>query len=299
MASPKKVKILVIGEKCLDVFVYGDCKRLCPEAPVPVFEPKKTETYLGCAGNVFENLKSIGGKEFDVDFINQFESYSDGLDEITSPNAASNASLAMTKTRYVDSKSGQLILRVDCNDFVPNSHRFSLSRFLNSGRKLSDYRAIVISDYGKGFLSKEEINQITSMCSISKEEPLVFLDTKFTIGPHFIDVDFVKINEKEYRESMACNPHPYHFCRNLIVTFGGDGCCIIKSGNEVQRFEPKIKREVRNVSGAGDTFFAAMVIKYLQTNDLKASLDYANIAAGIAVSRKGIVAVRKDEIENL
>ena len=51
--------LLVIGESCVDVFTYGECKRLCPEAPVPIFNPKKTIESLGMAYNVYKNLESL------------------------------------------------------------------------------------------------------------------------------------------------------------------------------------------------------------------------------------------------
>ena len=76
------MKILVIGDSCTDIFIYGRCQRLCPEAPIPIFEPSKTITNDGMAGNVVRNLKSLGVT--DVDIITNKEQ--------------------ITKTRYVEDK---------------------------------------------------------------------------------------------------------------------------------------------------------------------------------------------------
>ena len=60
------MKILVVGDSCTDVFVYGSCQRLCPEAPIPIFEPSKTVTNDGMAGNVVRNLKALGVTDVDI-----------------------------------------------------------------------------------------------------------------------------------------------------------------------------------------------------------------------------------------
>ena len=85
------MKILVIGDSCTDVFVYGYCKRLCPEGPVPIFEPSRTITNMGMSGNVVANLKSLGAEK--VELITNREQ--------------------ITKTRYVEEKSNHMFIRVD------------------------------------------------------------------------------------------------------------------------------------------------------------------------------------------
>ena len=88
------MKILVIGDSCTDVFVYGSCTRLCPEAPIPVFNPSKTITNQGMAGNVVENLRALGVRKTEL---------------ITNTEQ-------IVKTRYVETKSNQMLLRVDGNE---------------------------------------------------------------------------------------------------------------------------------------------------------------------------------------
>ena len=93
------MKILVIGDSCTDVFVYGSCGRLCPEAPIPVFNPSKTITNQGMAGNVVENLRALGVRKTELITNNE----------------------QIIKTRYVETKSNQMLLRVDGNDKVSNT----------------------------------------------------------------------------------------------------------------------------------------------------------------------------------
>ena len=89
------MKILVIGDSCHDVFVYGKCDRICPEAPVPVFTPIETKTNGGMARNVYYNIKSLVKEDIEVSIV-------------------TNTNL-ITKTRYVDYKTNQIVLTTPCS----------------------------------------------------------------------------------------------------------------------------------------------------------------------------------------
>ena len=122
------MKILVIGDSCKDVFIYGKANRLCPEAPVPVFIPqRKTETG-GMAANVYENIESLG---FEVDLITNSE--------------------VITKTRYVEEKTNHQIIRVDSDS--AKSKRIEGIEHI----PFENYCGIIISDYNKGFLEYDDI----------------------------------------------------------------------------------------------------------------------------------------------
>ena len=155
------MRILVIGDSCTDVFIYGMCSRLSPEAPIPVFEPTKTVTNQGMAGNVVANLNKLGVQK--VELITNYEQ--------------------ITKTRYVEYKSNQMLLRVDSNDSVQNSFDIKKVDF-------DSYDAVVVADYDKGFLTDEDIKKI------GKKAKLSFIDTKKTIDlENFKGYTFVKMNE--------------------------------------------------------------------------------------------------------
>ena len=119
------MKVLVIGDSCVDNFIYCDINRICPEAPVPVLQPIESTTNPGMASNVARNLISLGAE---VELI---------TNEIN-----------IRKTRYIDIKSGQMIMRLDEND---NCDEFE-GEYDSSG-----YDAVIISDYNKGFLKEEDI----------------------------------------------------------------------------------------------------------------------------------------------
>ena len=160
-----KNKVLVIGESCTDIFVYGTSERKSPEGNGPVFVPI-SETYgAGMASNVANNLGAMG---LDTDI------HSDSGNII--------------KSRYVNQNTNELYLRVDENDSV---NRIDISKLSN----ISQYDAIIISDYCKGFLTEEDIANIASL------HPLVILDTKKKLGDWCKDLKFIKINRLEWKNN--------------------------------------------------------------------------------------------------
>lgn len=241
-----KNDVLVIGESCVDIFCYGSCSRLAPAAPVPVFVPIGETSNPGMAMNVQRNLVSLG---------------------VSCSIHTNNNWKSVTKTRYVHRDTNQMFLRVDNNDDKISNCKIKTINF-------NDYKIVVVSDYNKGFLKKEDIQYICNNHSN------VFLDTKKKLGSWCVDSKFIKINKKEYIESKDTLPRD--IISKLIVTLGEDGCMYKDKKYSVE------KVEIKDVSGAGDTFFAGLVSKYLNTQDIFESIKFANDCATKVVQRKGV-----------
>jgi D-beta-D-heptose 7-phosphate kinase/D-beta-D-heptose 1-phosphate adenosyltransferase len=165
----KQFNVLVIGDNCVDRFVYGTAIRLAPEAPVPVFNPVNETINDGMAGNVIANLKALG--------LNVLSIYNGEQ---------------IIKSRYVDDRSGQILLRVDENDKVKRINTDNIKQIINNQYKGINIDAIVISDYDKGFLDEEDIQFI---CMNNKH---VFIDTKKILDNYCTHASFIKINHVEY-----------------------------------------------------------------------------------------------------
>lgn len=180
--------VLVIGESCKDVFVYGNSGRLAPEAPAPVFVPDHIVETDGMALNVYHNLKALGAN---VDII------------------TNNSWHAITKTRYIDKKINYMFLRVDEND-----DKYTVFKDIDS-IDFSLYDAVAIADYNKGFLP------IKTMQKIKSKHDLVFLDTKKKLGNWINSVaTFIKVNEYEYKTSDKLSKAAKG---KVIVTMGARG----------------------------------------------------------------------------
>ena len=246
------VKVLVVGEKSQDVFVYGSVDRICPEAPVPVLKPKYTKQNDGMAGNVCANLTALS------DDIEVMGLHQDNL---------------IIKTRYVDQKSNQMIVRVD------EGESMKIVPLQVDDNRLIDYCLyydyLIISDYDKGFISDEMI------MSLTKEFDFSILDTKRKLTKEIINrVDFIKLNEQEYNNNKELvESYPQKF----LITMGSKG--VMYYGKTYPSSDPQ---ETIDVSGAGDTFVAAFTLKYLQTRNIDVSIEYSNIVCSNVVNKKGV-----------
>ena len=244
------MKVLLIGDSCEDRYFYGDVKRLNPEAPVPILEYKRGVTSNGMVWNVRENLRSFG------------------VEVYTSTHGET-----IIKTRYIDEKSNQQIMRYDEEPKIePLSYEFP-------EEWKHEYDALVISDYDKGFITQEKLFELSNWF-----QGPVFIDTKKTSIPGNA---FIKINESEFKKITHFIPD------NMIITKGGEG-------TEYQgKLYPAEKVKVFDVVGAGDTFLAALTYGYLNYGSIEEAIPLANKAAAIAVSHTGTYVLKEEDVKTL
>ena len=247
------MKVLVIGEVCIDTFVYGKIDRLCPEAPVPVFVPTKETKNSGMGGNVVDNIRSIC-PQAEVDFWHQPET--------------------INKKRLVDEKTNQMIVRIDEGELVPVTEIYKCGHMNSENlEKIKYYDLVIVSDYNKGFLSDAALLEIAANAKLS------ILDSKRTLSKTIANMyTFVKMNAAE----ADLNSHIADMS-NVIVTLGGEGAKV-----RGIRYEQENPQETIDVSGAGDTFVAAFGLEYAKEKNLERAVNYANRAAGIVVGKRGV-----------
>jgi bifunctional ADP-heptose synthase (sugar kinase/adenylyltransferase) len=248
-AQQTKYKILLIGDDCNDVYTYGHVKRISPEAPVPVFEPHYTIYRDGMAGNVRKNLEALG---CDVDFLRGKPS---------------------EKNRLIDERTKQQLLRVDRD---VESDPITFETVIPPG-----YDAVVISDYNKGTVTYELIEELVREVNVP-----IFVDTKKTDLAR-LDGCYVKINALE-KSCATSLPVP----NKLIVTHGDNGATW-----NGWVFPAEIAGDVVDVCGAGDTFLSALVYKFLETNHMPDAIKFANKASAVTVQHVGVYAPRLEQIK--
>lgn len=241
--------ILIIGESCLDIFHYGECHRLCPDAPVPVFKSVETVENGGMAMNVYNNVKSLN-KNVEI---------------LTNKNWKS-----IKKTRFVETKSNHMFMRLDENDD-------SYGVLKLDEDYLSNFEAIIVSDYNKGFLTTEILERISNI------HPLTFLDTKKILGEWSKNFTFIKINGVEYDKTKHTIDDK--MLKKMIITQGQKGCLY---NGEIFPVPPV---EVKDVSGAGDTFISGLCQRYIEVRNIKESIVFANECATKVVQRRGVSSV--------
>lgn len=247
------MKVLVIGESCDDVFIYGDVLRLSPEAPVPVIKPLRETYSKGMAENVQLNLKAL---EVDAHLVCNTEE--------------------VVKIRYVDDSYNYILLRVDENDKVSPCKIEELPN-------LNEFDLIVFADYDKGFLSKSDIEQISSNSNCP-----TFLDTKKKLGNWCKHISYIKINYNEYLRSKTQIDSNVLLKEKTIITRGPNGC------DWNGKNYPTKDVGVKDVAGAGDSFLAGLIFKYIQTSSIEESIEFANKCSTQVVQQKGVSIINKE-----
>jgi len=246
------MKVLVIGELCVDRFIYGVIKRLSPEAPVPVLNPVEITENQGMAGNVVSNLYAL-------------------TDDIEVLHWSQNTKIE--KIRFVEKKSNHMFIRVDEGELQPID---KLSFISGEQRKtIRESDIVIISDYDKGFLTDEIIREISESAQIS------ILDSKRKLNEELIqNITFIKLNENEYENNRSLVDNNKS---KFIITLGSKGAQYM---DEV--YSSTKPQDTIDVSGAGDTFVAGFSLKYFKTKNIEESIKYANEVCANVVNKKGV-----------
>ncbi len=174
-----------------------------------------------------------------------------------------------TKTRYIHNESNHMFIRIDSGE--EDVQKCDVSKLFLG------YDLIAISDYDKGFLKEEDVEYICN------KHNNVFLDSKKTLGEWASNCKFIKINQEEFNKSK--NKMPKGLFDKIIYTKGSGGCSF---QGEVFPVE---KVEVKDTSGAGDSFFAGLIFNYLMTDDIFSAIRFANECGSKVVKSKGVVSV--------
>jgi len=183
----KNKKILIIGESCVDQFIYCNVTRLSPEAPVPVLNPVYTTENSGMAGNVFENV-GVLDTESNITLCYQDED--------------------IIKRRYIDAKSNHMFLRVDTGEDKITLFDYSD----NITQQIKEADLVIVSDYNKGFLDNHMLWDIGHLSKLS------ILDTKRKLPQDVANkYSFIKLNEGEAKNNSHLDS------KNIITTLGSKG----------------------------------------------------------------------------
>lgn len=242
-----------MGESCRDVFVYCDASQLAPDVPIPVLRVLRQTNNPGMAKNVERNVKAIYPE----------------CDIITNSNWED-----LKKTRFMHELTNHAFVRVDAGELEERVDVETLP--------LEDYDIIAVSDYDKGFLTREDLR------AICIRHDTVFVDTKKPVGEFLDRSRFIKINEKEYRRST---PVSDRLASKIIMTKA-------ERGAEFQGVTyPVDQIEVKDVSGAGDSFFAGLVVRYAETRDIISSIRFANLCAAQVVQHRGVTVISRPATE--
>lgn len=309
--------VLVVGDIMLDSFVYGEVSRISPESPVPILSISHDNKMLGGAGNVLSNLSGLGVRSKIISVIGTdingkvLRGIAQTLGAEASGLIEDNSRPTTLKTRYL-SRNHQL-LRTDFEKTHEVCEEISKKILQEAGTAIANgIGAIVLSDYGKGVLTKNIISEIIQWAK-PKNIP-VLVDPKGNDYSCYKGADVVTPNRNELSGATGGMPvkedsHIVKAAEHLITQSGiqavvatrsEDGMSVIRSGKK-GGFEQPVhlkteSREVFDVSGAGDTVIATIAAALATGADLIEAAALANVAGSIVVSKIGTAAIRADEL---
>jgi D-beta-D-heptose 7-phosphate kinase/D-beta-D-heptose 1-phosphate adenosyltransferase len=305
-----KLRVLVIGDVMLDHYIWGDATRISPEAPVPVVEIARDTWTAGGAANVALNLASLGAQCTVAGFIGDDEAgtrltgllHEKGIATITTPGTGAT----IVKTRVL--VQNQQLCRLDRES--PQAH-YALSS-AQARALLTDavnsVDAVIFSDYAKGILSDALVAGVTRIARAGKK--LVALDPKPKHPLVFRDLDLITPNKREALQMAGLEPVPHqpfpaaevcarlhrrYRTRNLVITLGEEGMLLSAKG-KIRKTIPTAAREVFDVSGAGDTALAGLVLALAAGASLEQAAHFSNAASGVVVGKLGTATVTPEEL---
>jgi D-glycero-beta-D-manno-heptose-7-phosphate kinase len=303
-------RILVIGDVMLDHYIWGDATRISPEAPVPVIDIERDTWTAGGAANVAANIASLGaaaglyGAFGTGPHAAQLKRIvaAQGISVIDAP--AKGATIVKTRVMV----QHQQLCRLD-RESRSGAYAVPSARVLAALRRRIDAcDAVIFSDYAKGLLSGELVAAVSSYAR--SKGVLVALDPKPKHPLPFSDLDLITPNRREalqlagielaagqpFPAAQVCaRLHERHRTRNVVVTLGEDGM-LLCSGGRVLKTIPTAAREVFDVSGAGDTALAGLVLALCAGADLEEAAHFSNAAAGVVVAKLGTATVTPAEL---
>ena len=302
-------RILVIGDVMLDRYFYGNVTRISPEAPVPVNCIDKKKDTLGGAANVAHNLAKLGCQTYLVGAIGDDHHGRLLIKELQKQGIHTEGIIigrekTTTKVRVLGGHQQMMRLDFEETDSIAASAEQELKLFVDE-KLAKGISAIIISDYGKGMCT-EEMCQYTIQKAKEKNVP-VFVDPKGTQWNKYRGASYITPNVKEagevlgkklanetdvLREVAGVIKEKYEV-DSVMITRSEKGISIFGDGEITI---PTVAQEVFDVSGAGDTVISGFSASIGAKLPVSISIEMANFAAGIEVSKLGTYAVSKEEI---
>ena len=305
----KKPHIAVIGDLMIDHYIWGECNRISPEAPVQIVSTNKESMVLGGAGNVINNLHSLDAKVSIFSVVGD-DSNAEQINTLLAKTPLVDNSIINESSRLTTKKSriiasNQQVIRYDSEttDNILLGSQFALLEALK--KNFFNYDVILLSDYGKGVLTPSLTQDIISLAKDFNKPILV--DPKGLDYSKYKSATLLTPNKKE--ASLAT--HIDIIDNNTLMTAGVklknelelDATLITISEDGIALFEddmtiiPTVAREVYDVTGAGDTVLASLGVALASGFTLKEACEFANKAAAVVVAKVGSATVTLNEIE--
>jgi D-beta-D-heptose 7-phosphate kinase/D-beta-D-heptose 1-phosphate adenosyltransferase len=298
--------IAVIGDFMIDHYLWGKSNRISPEAPVPIVEIEKEEDKLGGAGNVANNLITLGA---DVLVLGVIGKNSDRLLKLLKSKNIDISGIFIDNSRETIIKSRvialhQQVIRYDKENIKPINEDYEKKILKYLKNKIKKIELILLSDYEKGVLTTKLTQNIINIAREHNKKIIIDPKKNFAkyknawmIKPNKKELEIaagMKIKNKDDLVKAGWKIKKELNLDYLLVTLSEEGIALF--ANEFIEI-PTIAKEVYDVTGAGDTVLASLGYYLSKSNDLIKAMHFANTAAAVVVGKLGSATVTLEEIK--
>ncbi|MBI5894282.1 MAG: D-glycero-beta-D-manno-heptose-7-phosphate kinase [Deltaproteobacteria bacterium] len=307
----KRQRILVVGDLMLDHFIWGRVSRISPEAPVPVVKVVSENMMLGGAANVANNISSLNSHVLLCGVVGDDEGGKSFVNELKKKNMSTDALIidkkrpTIIKTRII--AHHQQVVRFDreSDDYLNLDTTKKILDYVK--KKIAGIDGVVISDYAKGIVSRELVDEIAAVAK--GKNKIVAVDPKVSHFDFYKSVTVVTPNNDEASRASGIeikdNASLLRAGEILLNKLGSDAVLITRGEHGMSLFEkdgsithiPTVAQEVYDVTGAGDTVISVFTIALAAGATLKEAAVISNFAAGIVVGKVGTATVTPEELK--
>jgi D-glycero-beta-D-manno-heptose-7-phosphate kinase len=302
-------KVLIIGDSMIDAYLWGEVNRTSPEAPVPIVEVKKHENRLGGAANVALNLKALGANpilcsvigtgERGVLFVKLMKESNLSTEGILSTNKRKTT----IKTRVIAENKHQL--RIDEEETSPIEQAEEFLKLTIS--LINDIDVIILQDYNKGVLTSEIIEKVIG--SANKKGIPTIVDPKKLNFNSYKNCTIFKPNLAEIKTGMKVDFDANNIAeiekatselrkklsaKGVLLTLSEKGICI--NSEKEFKYTPAFKRNIIDVSGAGDTVISVASLCLASKMDYTDLSVLSSLAGGLVCEDVGVMPINKEKL---
>ncbi|QQR49372.1 D-glycero-beta-D-manno-heptose 1-phosphate adenylyltransferase [bacterium] len=303
--------VIIVGDLMLDEYLFGSVDRISPEAPVPIVREQHREWQLGGAANVAANCRSIG---FDVALfgvINPYDRSGKKFCELLEKNNISKENLIFSETRSTTNKlrvmsRNHQCLRIDHEDREPLTDKERMLLIERVKKNIKPESVLLLSDYAKGVIDRYLVDYMVGLAR--QNNCIIVADPKGPDFDKYQGIDYMTPNLSEFAQivhyfgldrhhSLVDNARKIIKQLNMtgmMITMGEQGIHFVSADADFH--SPACKREVFDLSGAGDTVVAFLALGFAHKLDLVVVLRLANHAASIAISHLKTYSVSLEEL---
>jgi len=300
-----KANILILGDIMLDEYLFGVVNRISPEAPVPVVEITSDRFLLGGAANVAANIRALGDEPLLLGTAGEDEA-SVRLNQLLKEKRISSRYVVTDRTRRTTIKTrvianNQQVVRADretVHELDLETEKRVFNRFLSVAYEV---RAVIISDYGKGVITRSLLEKVIDVCI--EKDIFVAVDPKEThfhnykrvsvITPNHHEAGFAygrRIRNEDDLAEVGNGLLKKLQAKSILITRGADGMSLFREGSEATHI-PTFAHKVYDVTGAGDTVIATFVSAIAAGADLAEAAIMANAGAGLTIAEVGTATI--------